>query len=289
MGATAIAWPAAISVHCDTELLKLDDSPSSVNVAEGSPPPYAFDEEFTGDLSLWTDHGSGQEPPGYWMEHSAGWAPLPASDWGLATIANGILSLKTSFLNHPDGAVICGVELSTRHSFATFVHGSIDGRFQIPGNAQGWSAFWLLGNGEWPASGEIDIFEFVNNGSQNGIPFFSVHWAATTAGAGGHNTWTYQWPARVPNYTIGWHSWHVERSSDYIKVWIDGTLWSQVLRSDLSPMGGNFDVIFDEPMFIRLDTKSGANALGSWAYDPNNAATEGAFQVDYVRVRSAAP
>jgi hypothetical protein len=42
-------------------------------------------------------------------------------------------------------------------------------------------------------------------------------------------------------------------------------------------------------MFIRLDTKSGANALGSWAYDPNNAATEGAFQVDYVRVRSAAP
>lgn len=282
-----IACPAAISVDYAADAPELDASSISAEISVRSPLPYAFDDEFTEDLSLWTDHGSGQGPPGYWMEHSAGWGALPASNWGLAIVAHGSLLLKTLFLDHPNGAAICGVELSTHESFATFVHGNIDARFQIPGNAQGWSAFWLLGDGEWPGSGEIDVFEFVNNGSHNGIPFFSVHWAASTTDAT-ELTWTYQWPAPVPNYDIGWHSWHLERTSDYIKVWIDGTLWSQVLRSDLAPIGGNFDVVFNAPMYVRLDMKSGANAPRSWAYDPNKAAAEGTFQVDYIRVRSAA-
>src|SRR5262245_49481280 len=51
MGAAAIAWPAAISVHCDADLLKSYVSPISINVAEDLSPAYAFDDEFTGDLS----------------------------------------------------------------------------------------------------------------------------------------------------------------------------------------------------------------------------------------------
>src|SRR5690348_11065051 len=120
--AAAVAWPVVISMPCDTAQADSDGRPP-FDVSDGLPSVYAFDEEFMGDLSQWADRGSGQQPPGYWMEHSAGWAPLPASDWGLAVVADGILSLKTSFHIHPDGAVISGVELSTRHSFATFVHG----------------------------------------------------------------------------------------------------------------------------------------------------------------------
>src|SRR6267142_1417143 len=282
IGGTAVAWPVGICLHrnADWALLGSYVPLDSLTVVPVSPPAFTFDDEFTGDLLQWTDHDFWQEPPGYWMEDSVQWGPLPASDSGLAVVASGVLSLKTLFLNHPNGAAICGVELTTRNSFATFVHGSIDGRFQIPGNAQAWPAFWLLGNGQWPASGEIDIFEFVNNGSQNGIPFFSLHWAASTAGPDARTwadtaSWKYQSPAPLPNSTTGWHIRHVERTSEYIKVWIDGTLWSQVLRSDLAPIGGNFDVIFNEPMHIRVTISSGANAVGNWAYDPNHAAAEG--------------
>jgi hypothetical protein len=279
--------------NADCAVLGSSMPPNSLTVGLGSPPAYAFDDEFTGDLSLWTDHDSWQEPPGYWMEDMVQWGPLPASDYGLAVVANGVLSLKTLFLNHPNGAAICGVELNTRNTFATFVHGSIDGRFQIPGNPQAWPAFWLLGDGNWPGSGEIDIFEFVNNGSQNGIPFFSVHWASATAGDDARTwadaaSWTHRGTAPVPNYTTGWHTWHVERTSDYIKVWIDDTLWAQVSRSDLAPIGGNFDVIFNAPMHIRLTMSSGANAVGNLAYDPKYAAAEGICKIDYIRV-SATP
>ena len=280
IGGAAVALSVGIRVHLNADY--------GFTVAPGLPPGYTFDDEFTGDLSEWVDHDSWQKPSGYWMVESAQWGPLPASDSGIYTIANGVLSLKTSFLDHPNGAVICGVELNTRESFATFMHGSIDGRFRIPGNAQAWPAFWLLGNGQWPASGEIDIFEFVNNASQNGIPFFSVHWARR-AGArtwADASSWTYQWAAPIPNYTTAWHTWHVERTGDYIKVWIDGILWSQVTRSDLAPLGGNFDVVFNEPMHIRLTMSSGSNLVGNWAYDPNNAADEGTFQIDYIRARS---
>ena len=99
---------------------------------------------------------------------------------------------------------------------------------------------------------------------------------------------THRGTAPVPNYTTGWHTWHVERTSDYIKVWIDDTLWAQVSRSDLAPIGGNFDVIFNAPMHIRLTMSSGANAVGNLAYDPKYAAAEGICKIDYIRV-SATP
>jgi hypothetical protein len=104
----------------------------------------------------------------------------PASDYGLAVVANGVLSLKTLFLNTPTERP-SAAWLNTRNIRHVRARKHRRTFFRYPairrlGRRSG------CGDGNWPGSGEIDIFEFVNNGSQNGIPFFSVHWASATAG-----------------------------------------------------------------------------------------------------------
>jgi beta-glucanase (GH16 family) len=42
-----------------------------------------------------------------------------------------------------------------------FVHGSVAARMKLAAGSGLWPAFWALGTGEWPATGEIDIMENV--------------------------------------------------------------------------------------------------------------------------------
>jgi hypothetical protein len=50
--------------------------------------------------------------------------------------------------------------IDTRERF-DFQHGAAAARVMLPGGAGLWPAFWLLGYGGWPDSGEIDVLEYV--------------------------------------------------------------------------------------------------------------------------------
>jgi beta-glucanase (GH16 family) len=50
--------------------------------------------------------------------------------------------------------------LDTRGKFE-FTYGTAAARMKLPAGAGFWPAFWALGNGRWPATGEIDIMEYV--------------------------------------------------------------------------------------------------------------------------------
>lgn len=50
--------------------------------------------------------------------------------------------------------------IHTRGKFE-FMYGSVSARMMLPSGSGLWPAFWLLGNGNWPDSGEIDIMEYV--------------------------------------------------------------------------------------------------------------------------------
>jgi beta-glucanase (GH16 family) len=202
------------------------------------------------------------------------------------SLVSGQLYLRNRKCKNSANAPMCGAELITSNSFRTFKHGRIEARVKIPGNADGFSAFWLLGNGtgdqSWPKTGEIDIFEFVNNGKENGIPFFTVHWYGTNCPS--KQCQKTISPTPVANYTKDFHVWSFTRNANEINVSIDGKLWSRITRQELAAIGGNYDVIFNEPMHLRLDLSSG----GVWANDPLRNAEEGDLIFDYVRVWSDA-
>jgi hypothetical protein len=50
--------------------------------------------------------------------------------------------------------------IDTRDNF-DFCYGSAAARMMLPPGAGLWPAFWMFGYGQWPASGEIDVMEYV--------------------------------------------------------------------------------------------------------------------------------
>ena len=58
---------------------------------------------------------------------------------------------------HP--TVACGL----LRSVDTFSYGTFSAEIQLPEGRNLWPAFWLIGNDEWPACGEIDIMEAWTN------------------------------------------------------------------------------------------------------------------------------
>ena len=50
--------------------------------------------------------------------------------------------------------------IDTRGKF-DFAYGTAAARIMLPSGAGLWPAFWLIGNGKWPDSGEIDVMEYV--------------------------------------------------------------------------------------------------------------------------------
>lgn len=284
--------------NCSTRYWQLQAAvkPSTVTptntITTGSPQPaltldssytLGWRDEFDGNTwsDKWVDREPWQSEPGYTGYGGGAWMRLPYGS--LAEEAGGMLTLRARKCSNPNNLEMCGAELSTRGKYQTFKHGYIEARVKNPGGADLFPALWLMGNGTgseaWPRTGEIDIFEFVNNGHDTGIPFFTTHWYGSSCNSG-HCQKTYTYPARVSSYATGFHTWGMKRTSDVLEVYIDGTLSSKLTRSDLAAVGGNYDVIFNEPMHLRIDISAG----GTWANDTSKAAEEGDLIFDYIRV-----
>ncbi len=54
--------------------------------------------------------------------------------------------------------------MNTQHKME-FTYGSASSRMKMASGAGLWPAFWMLGNGDWPACGEIDMMETVGDSS----------------------------------------------------------------------------------------------------------------------------
>ena len=101
----------------------------------------AFHEEFDGDLATqWVDHEPYWGPPGTAAYGNGSWFQAPAGS--LAEVAGGIATLRNRACTNPGGFTMCGPDLSTRGKFETFVHGHVEARVKLPGNAGGWPGFW---------------------------------------------------------------------------------------------------------------------------------------------------
>jgi beta-glucanase (GH16 family) len=62
-----------------------------------------------------------------------------------------------------------------------FTYGSISARIKLPDSSTGlWPAFWALGNGTWPETGEIDIMEYVGEKDWIGVALHGPGYSGDT-------------------------------------------------------------------------------------------------------------
>lgn len=157
-----------------------------------------------------------------------------------------------------------------------FTYGRVEARMDLPEGNGIWPAFWMLGNNftevGWPASGEVDIMEFIGRvpdtvyGSLHG-PGYS---GANNAGAA---------------YVIGsevsekFHVYAVEWEPEEIRWYVDDVLFSTITAEDVS---GQW--VYDHPFFILMNLAVG----GNWPGNPDASTNfPQELVVDYVRVYGA--
>jgi beta-glucanase (GH16 family) len=132
--------------------------------------------------------------------------------------------------------------IDTRDKF-DFQYGSAAARIMLPSGAGLWPAFWLLGYGTWPESGEIDVLEYV------GEP----DWVSAAAHGPG-----YFGEAGLVNKLFfstevdatAWHVYSVDWEPDKMIFKVDGSIIYRVTR----PMTDFFGPwVFDDNKYLILN------------------------------------
>jgi beta-glucanase (GH16 family) len=157
-------------------------------------------------------------------------------------------------------------------------YGRVDVRAKVPGGEGGkgiWSAIWMLPTdnvyGIWPASGEIDIMEYIGNDSTR--MFGTIHY-----GHDFHRFDTQDFPVDTIDWAENFHVYSVLWTEDCIQFQIDGIdMGIPNTRSTVQPTTWPFDQDFH----LILNIAVGGNLPG----DPDGTTTfPQTMEVDYVRV-----
>ncbi len=142
--------------------------PSTANAVTVPPPPSGWSTIFSDSFS----GGSGSGPGGNWKYDTG-----PGSNFGtgeIETMTNSSSNVHLDGSGHLDITALNNGGNWTSGRIQTTsanVGAPAGGKLQVsasiqqpnPGNGLGyWPAFWMLGDGQWPENGEIDIMEDVN-------------------------------------------------------------------------------------------------------------------------------
>jgi beta-glucanase (GH16 family) len=161
----------------------------------------------------------------------------------------------------------------------TFQYGIIEVRARIDTAIGMWPAIWTLGvTKPWPANGEVDIMEFFQVKDKGAI-LANAAWADERRRA----IWDDEkipithFVNKDPDWPQKFHTWKMDWTEDYIKLYLDDELLNEV---DLSKTL-NFDGFnpFHQPHYILLNL-----AIGSNGGDPSATTFPRKYEVDYVRV-----
>jgi beta-glucanase (GH16 family) len=105
-------------------------------------------------------------------------------------------------------------QVNTRGKF-TFAHGTAAARMKLPAGAGLWPAFWILGTGDWPATGEIDVMENVGDSTWTSVALHGDEFWGDTPLV--HRQ-------RFPRgeSTTGWHVYSVDWTGTELVFRVDG-------------------------------------------------------------------
>ncbi|ANY20210.1 Beta-glucanase precursor [Tsuneonella dongtanensis] len=201
-----------------------------------------FSDEFDGttlDRSKWVTIG-----PDFWVNNEQQ-AYVDRPD--VIEVRNGALVLTPRFAP--------GVDTNTKRN-ADFIagrvetdgkfnmrYGRIEARIRMPDAVGVWPAFWMVGNGPWPTTGEIDVMEYVGEKDWIGS---AVHGPGYSGDAGLSNRFYFP-----PGEDVtGWHVYAAEWKPDSIEFYVDGRLHNRITR----PMGEMYGKwVFDNPERIVIN------------------------------------
>lgn len=124
-----------------------------------------------------------------------------------------------------------------------FAYGSASARIKLTEGSGLWPAWWMLGNGNWPETGEIDIMEYVG---EKDWASAAVHGKGYSGDAGLVNRLYFT----TNNDVTDWHIYTVDWAPDSLIFKYDGTLLLRVTK----PMTQFFgEWAFDNPKYLILN------------------------------------
>ncbi|GAA0517172.1 endo-1,3-beta-glucanase [Paractinoplanes deccanensis] len=156
-------------------------------------------------------------------------------------------------------------------------YGHIEARIQVPNGSGLWPAFWMLGGGNWPTDGEIDIMEIV--GRDPNRLFGTLH----GPGYSGGNSFGGTLVAGSPWYQA-FHTFAVDWSPNLIRWTVDGQEYFRATPDSLRAAKGNVSWVFEHPFFIILNLAVGGN-FGQG--NPSTLPNESRMLIDYVHVSTS--
>lgn len=174
-----------------------------------------------------------------------------------------------------DGTTITSARLTTR-GHASMTYGRAEARISLPGGKGLHPAFWLLGDNldrvGWPAAGEIDVIETLNEADEYHT---GVHTPRTSSDRGQNVMVSGQAPAPLAGV---FHTYWMNKAPGRIETGIDGSSLFVVTPADLAP---DARWVFDAPFHLLLNLAVG----GSWPGPPDQSTPNPATMlVDWVRV-----
>ncbi|WP_232843981.1 glycoside hydrolase family 16 protein [Allopontixanthobacter sediminis] len=159
----------------------------------------------------------------------------------------GVLVLKPQWREGfatPDGRKVDFVSgrITTQGKF-DFTHGRAAARIKLPADTGVWPAFWLLGNGRWPDTGEIDIMEYVGEPDWTGVALHGPGYSGETPLVD-----KFFFPPGTD--VTQWHEYAVEWTPQEILFKIDGQLTYRATRAMVEHYG---EWSFDTPKHVILN------------------------------------
>jgi beta-glucanase (GH16 family) len=128
-------------------------------------------------------------------------------------------------------------------SKAEFTHGSIAARIKLTEGAGLWPAWWMLGTGNWPETGEIDIMEYIG---EKDWASSAVHGKGYSGDAGLVDRLYFP----DSNDVTHWHIYAVDWAPDSLVFKYDGTPMFRVTK----PMAQFFgEWAFNNPKYLILN------------------------------------
>ena len=170
---------------------------------------------------------------------------------GVAGAEGGVLMLRPVFNpgldpNKDRNAPFVSGRIESKGKF-DFTYGRAEARIRMPDAVGVWPAFWLLGNGKWPQTGEIDIMEYVGEKDWIGVALHGPGYSGETPLVN-----KFFFPEGID--VTEWHDYAVEWSKDKIEFIVDGHVTYRVTR----PMVENYGKwSFDNEKYLILNFAMG--------------------------------
>ncbi|TRO67523.1 glycoside hydrolase family 16 protein [Christiangramia sabulilitoris] len=124
-----------------------------------------------------------------------------------------------------------------------FTYGTASARMKLPEGNGYWPAFWALGGGNWPETGEIDIMEYVGETDWIGVALHGPGYSGETPLVN-----KYFFPENED--VTSWHIYSVDWSPQGFDFKVDGRLIYRVTKPMVEHYG---KWAYDNPKFLILN------------------------------------